>query len=150
MSLFSWTPGGLIALAVLLQVSGAAAEPTDPAAPAKAAKRASQKNAQPQLPLSYDNKWLGAQIDYRDFLKSSPEPRDPTETALGNSLLRFDATRNYDDLATQASDLNASADAPNFRRLVRSRSKVPGARVPYLGVTVSNPLAQAEDPFRSR
>jgi hypothetical protein len=140
-------PGGLVALAMLSLVSSAVANPLDSAASTKATKRASQQNAQSQLPLSYDHRRLGAQLDYRDFLKSPPEPRGPTETAIGRSTLRFDVTRNYDDLATQVDDINASPDAPNFRRLVRSRSKSSSMRVPYLGLTVTNPLAQLEDPL---
>ncbi len=125
---------------MLSLISAATAEQTD-----SASKRA-QSAAQTQPPFTYDSMSLSTPLDFRDLLKSF-EPRDPTETTIGNSLLRFDATRNYDDLATQASDINASPDAPNFRRLVKSRSKPPGVRVPYLGLTVSNPLTQAEDPL---
>ncbi len=128
----------------MLLTSGALA---DPSVPVKVDKRATQQSAPSQPSFGYDTSIaLGGPLDFRDLVKSF-EQRDPTETSLGNSLLRFDATRNYDDLATQANDVNASPDAPSFRRLVKSRSKAPGLRVPYLGVTVSNPLAQAEDPL---
>lgn len=138
----SRTQSALISLATLSLIAGAAAEPADPFASERP-----KISAQSQIPFNYDGGVaLSPPLDFRDLLKSF-EPRDPTETSIGNSILRFDPTRSYDDPATQANDINASPDAPNFRRLVKSRSKPQGLRVPYLGVTVSNPLRQPEDPL---
>jgi hypothetical protein len=57
---------------------------------------------------------------------------------LGSSNFRFDAGRNYDDAASAVTDIGTSADAPNFRSLLRNGDS-PSFSLPYIGFSLTTP-----------
>jgi len=66
-------------------------------------------------------------------------PPPINEIALGNFLLRFDATRNYNDSMSGVTDYAQSPDSPDFKPLFQPKHKRSAFSIPYLGFRFTTP-----------
>ena len=70
------------------------------------------------------------------------------QVALGDYLFRFDAGRNYNDAASAVTDVAQSADSPDFRPLVKSKTSKRSLAAPYVGFTLTAPGSPFEPQTR--
>lgn len=70
------------------------------------------------------------------------------QVALGDYLFRFDAGRSYNDAASAVTDVGQSADSPDFRPLVKSKTSKRSLAAPYVGFTLTAPGSPFEPQTR--